>query len=208
MTKHPTNSDGSDISRDSRSGSVLAEIVVGTKAEPVAVLASFSSPWPLATGSVYDVECRDSKTGDGTFLSITTSAKGKSLSDLPSSFFLDQLFAPTGRFSFYGPPTDIKSKKSETITQDGASYRLIEVSFSTLSQSTQTEIPRTALVVATIPEGTDQAVMLATSATGIRWRKAGVGGTAREVAASFRAVPAPKTSLKVRRKERGVPLDF
>merc|ERR1719491_777970 len=47
--------DGSDVSQD-RSGSVLAEILVGTKAKPVAVLASFTaSKWKLEKGSVFDV---------------------------------------------------------------------------------------------------------------------------------------------------------
>lgn len=42
--------DGSDVSRDSRTGDVLAEIVVkGNDGENAAVLASYSSPWPLGT---------------------------------------------------------------------------------------------------------------------------------------------------------------
>jgi hypothetical protein len=39
--------DGSDISRDPRSGEVLAEIVVDGNDGKAAVLASYSSPWPL-----------------------------------------------------------------------------------------------------------------------------------------------------------------
>jgi len=194
--------DGSGVSRDSRSGDVLAEILLGSRGNYAAVLASFSSPWPLATGPVYDVECRDAKTGDGAFLAVTTSTGGRSVSDLPSSFFLDQLFAPTGRFSFYGAPTDVKVKKS---TVEG-SNRVLEVSFSNLSQSTQTEIPRVAVVSATIPEGSDQAVMLVGSATAVRWRKGGSEPDIRKTVASFRAVPAPKSSLKIRAKERGTML--
>ena len=41
--------DGSEVSRDSRTGTVAAEIVVngGSDSSKVAVLASYSSPWPL-----------------------------------------------------------------------------------------------------------------------------------------------------------------
>ncbi len=40
-------SDGTDVERDSRTGNVLAEIVLGDKADLSPVLVSFSSPWPL-----------------------------------------------------------------------------------------------------------------------------------------------------------------
>jgi len=191
--------DGTDASRNTRSGDVLAEILLSARSkDPTAVLTSFSSPWPLATGGLFDVECRDSKTGDGAFIAVSPKASGKSVQDLPSSFFLDRIFSPTGRFSFYGAPTDIKVKKSYSVE----SYRYIELSFSTLSQSTQTEIPRNAILVASIPPGTDEAVMMVGSATATRWRKAGAEDAVRKTAESFRVVPAPKTQLKVRAKDR------
>jgi hypothetical protein len=189
--------DGSDVSQD-RKGAVLAEILTGTKAKPSAVLVSFVSPWKLETGPVFDVETRDGKTGDGAFLAVTKSTEGKSLADLPSSFFLERLFDPTGRFSFYGPPTDVKVKSSK-IEGD---RRYIELSFSNLSQSTNAEIPRRALLVATVPPGTDNAVMLVASANSSRWKK-GSEAAAREVIDSFRATPAPKSNLKLRAKDRG-----
>jgi len=37
--------EGSDPSRDDRTGNVLAEILVGKGSEPTPVLATFSSPW-------------------------------------------------------------------------------------------------------------------------------------------------------------------
>ena len=197
--------DGSEVFRDPRSGSVLAEIIVKGSAgqeqsgDGVPILASYESPWPLATGTVFDVECRDPATGDGVFLAVTKDTKGKDLSQLPDSFFVDDLFAKTGRFSFYGQPTDIKVKQGQMVNQD--KYRTLDLSFSTLSQSTQAEIPRRARVIATIPEGTRQAVMLVASASANRWKK----GSEREIASvidSFRAINAPQTSLKVRGKER------
>lgn len=189
--------DGFEVNRDARSGNVLAEILLGTKGELETISASFSSPWPLARGSLFDVECRDGKTGDGAFLSVTKSTGGKSLNEIPDSFFTGEIFKPTGRFSFYGTPTDVKVKKSE-VDDD---YRFIELSFSSLSQSTMTEIPRRAIVAATIPKGTDKAVLLVTSVSSARWRK-GSEDDVRKTASSFRAVPAPKTGLKVRAKEK------
>ena len=197
--------DGTDVLQG-KSGDVSAEILVGTKAQPSSVLVSFTAPYKLETGSVFDVECRDGKTGDGAFLAVTTPANGKALGELPSSFFLERLFDPTGRFSFYGPPTDVKVKKSTMI--DDAT-RVLDVSFSNLSQSTNAEIPRKAVLVATIPKGTDNAVMLVASANEGRWKKGGED-RARGIVESFRAIPAPKTNMKLRAKDRsgGSSLDF
>mmetsp|Transcript_4366 Transcript_4366/g.5353 ORF Transcript_4366/g.5353 Transcript_4366/m.5353 type:complete len:90 (+) Transcript_4366:217-486(+) len=77
--------------------------------------------------------------------------------------------------------------------------RIIEIGFSILSQSTGTEIPRNAIVAATIPDGTDEAVMLVGSSTTTRWKK-GSEATVRKTVASFRAIPAPKSSMKIRAK--------
>ena len=120
------------------------------------------------------------------------------MDQLKDSFFINQLLAPTGRFSFYGPPTDMKVLKS---TQEG-NYRFLDIRFSTVSQATQTEIPRRARLVATIPEGSAQAIMLIASASAFRWKK-GADKAVESTVASFRAIPAPQTSMKVRGKERG-----
>jgi hypothetical protein len=143
------------------------------------------------------VECRDASTGDGAFLQVTSPVGNKSFNDLPDSFFINKLLAPTGRFSFYGPPTDLKVKSSET----KGNYRIIDLSFSTISQATQTEIPRRARLAVTLPSGSSQAVMLVASASALRWKK----GSDKAIAStidSFRAVPAPQTSMKVRGKDR------
>jgi len=192
--------EGSDVSRDSRTGDVLAEILLDTSEGKSPYLASYSSPWPLAKGTVFDVECRDAKTGDGAFLAVTSSTGGKSMSELNDSFFVDQLFAPTGRFSFYGPPTDVKVQKSK---REGDTMTL-DLSFSTVSQATQTEIPRKARLSATIPAGSSQAVMLIASSSANRWKKNDVEKGVAQAIDSFRAIPAPKSSLKARGKERRV----
>lgn len=190
--------DGSQVLQD-KNGAVSAEILTGTRANPQAILVSFVCPWKLETGPVFDVECRDARSGDGAFLAVTKSTQGKSLDALPASFFLDRLFDPTGRFSFYGPPTDVKIKSDRV---EGNS-RYLQVDFSNLSQSTNAEIPRKALLVATIPQGSDNAVMLVASANASRWKAKGADEACRRTVESFRAVPAPKTGLKIRPKERG-----
>ena len=195
--------DGSDVLQD-KQGNVLSEILTGTKANPVAVMASFNSPWKLETGPVFDVECRDAKTGDGAFLAVSNDVGGKNIGDLSTEFLFERLFRPEARFSFYGPPTDIKVKSSRT----EGNYRYVELGFSILSQSTGAEIPRKALLVATIPEGTNNAVMLVGSATANRWKN-GAEMKVRSTIESFRAVPAPKTALKLRAKQRGAdPIEF
>eukprot|EP00586_Coscinodiscus_wailesii_P008219 CAMPEP_0172521570 /NCGR_PEP_ID=MMETSP1066-20121228/292654_1 /TAXON_ID=671091 /ORGANISM="Coscinodiscus wailesii, Strain CCMP2513" /LENGTH=260 /DNA_ID=CAMNT_0013304497 /DNA_START=259 /DNA_END=1041 /DNA_ORIENTATION=- len=192
--------DGSDLSRDGRTGAVVAEIVVRDErtGDNTAVLASFASPWPLATGPVFDVECRDGKTGDGVFLAVSRSGGGKGIEDVEEAVLLQRLFDPTGRFSFYGPPTDIKVKKS--VVKDKVRY--LELKFSNLSQSTGAEIPRNAIIAATIPESTQNVVMLVGSASSSRWRK-GSEDSVRAAVESFQAVPAPKSSMKIRAKPRG-----
>lgn len=186
--------DGSDVQQDPQ-GSVLAEILTGKKEDPKAILVSFVSPWKLQSGTVFDVECRDGNSADNAFLAVTQNTGGKSLKDLPSSFFLERLFDPTGRFSLYGPPTDIKVKKSRI---DG-NRLFMELGFSNLSQATAAEIPRKALLVATIPEGSENAVMLVGSTTASRWKRGGEK-VVTDIVDSFQAIPAPKSNLKIRPK--------
>lgn len=200
--------EGTDISRDSKSGNVLAEILVqqagnADKEDFMAVVTSFQSPWPLATGMVYDVECRDSKTGDGAFVAVTPPISGGSLADVKDQFLIKSLFGPRGRFSFYGQPTDIKVKKSTM--DDSGLYKILDVSFSTLSQATQTEVPRRSKIIATLPKGSDQAVMLVGSASSTRWQK-GADKTVGDAVSSFKATVAPPSSFKLRpvSKERNL----
>ena len=161
------------------------------------MIVSYSSPWSLAKGSVFDVECRDAKTGDGAFLSLTEKTD-KPLADISSTFFMEQLFAPTGRFSFYGAPTNIKIKKS--YMDETGTKRIIDFSFANLSQSTNAEIPRNGVMVASMTES-NQAVILVGSATSNRWKNKGAEQAVRDTIATFNASPSPKSSMKVQRKE-------
>lgn len=208
--------EGTDVARDSRSGGVVAEILLKGAGDPPtlqAVLTSFESPWPLAKGTVFDVECRDAASGDGAFLAVTPplgpggggggSGSVTTIADVPTNVLLNELFKSTGRFSFYGVPTDIKLKKF--YDSESGTVRFLEVGFSTLSQSTQTEIPRRAIIAATVPLGSESAVMLTGSATATRWKK-GAEQDIRKVVASFQALPAPKSNMVVRAKVRGYEL--
>ncbi|KAL3827521.1 hypothetical protein ACHAXA_002018 [Cyclostephanos tholiformis] len=202
--------DGSEVSRDERGGGVLAEILLpaatsSKSSATIPVVASFVSPWALAKGGQFDVECRDSTTGDGAFLAVTsavgstgTETGTNDVSKLPNSFFVDSLFSSTGRFSFYGTPTDIRVRKSDT----NGGYRYLEITFSNLSQSTNAEIPRTALVAATIPDGSDCVVMLVGSSTTNRWKNKGSDEKVRGVVESFRATLAPASGMKARARGR------
>lgn len=187
--------EGSEVSRDERSGNVLAEILVGPEGNPTPILATFTSPWGLAKGALFDVETRDAATGDSAFLTVA-SAKGKTLDGLQNAFFTENLFSKTGRFSFYGQPTDIRVKKSKI----DDNYRYLEIAFSNLSQSTNAEIPRVALVSASIPEGTDAVVMLVSSATASRFKNRGADKVVTQTVQSFKVARAPESGLKIRAK--------
>ena len=125
---------------------------------------------------------------------------GGSLADVKDQVLIKSLFGPRGRFSFYGQPTDVKVKKS-TMGEDGA-YKLLDVSFSTLSQATQTEVPRRSKIVAYLPKGSKQAVMLVGSSSASRWAK-GADKSIGDAVNSFRATAAPQTNLKLRAASKG-----
>eukprot|EP00977_Amphora_coffeiformis_P021916 scaffold10056_cov164-Amphora_coffeaeformis.AAC.13 len=191
--------DGSEPERDTRTGDVSAEILLTDKSgtrRPV-LLSFRSEEWPLATGPFYDLECRDSNTGDSAFVAVTPNTGGKSLQEIEDSFIVNAVFGPLGRFAPYGEPTDIKVHKSHT----EGDYRAIEVTFSTLSQSTQTEVPRHAKLFATVPDGMSQAVVLVGSSSETRWKKGSDSLVAR-VGDTFRAIPAPRSELKMKAKPR------
>lgn len=166
----------------------------------MAVLINFESPWPLATGGLFDVETRDSNTGDGCYIQVSEPSGKKDISGVSNQYILDQIMKPTGRFSFYGTPTDAKVKKTSIVEKGSVAYKFMEIGFSTLSQSTGAEIPRKALVVSTVPAGSENVIMFVSSTTANRWKK--VSESVYKTADSFQALEAPKSSLKIRAKQR------
>lgn len=190
---------GTLVDRNAKTGDVSAELLLMSSSnnnDMIPVLASYTSPWPLATGSVFDVECRDLNTGEVAFLAVSKPLEGKTLGDLSDAFFVQELTKPSGRFSLYGQPTDLVVKHSTATTRNNIAYRQFDLNVSTLSQSTQAELPRRARIVATIPKGTDQAVLLVASASASKWKN-GANDAATAVAESFLAIPAPATALKM-----------
>ena len=161
-----------------------------------------------ATGMVYDVECRDSKTGDAAFLAVSPPindiSSSTSVADMKDKDIIKSLFGLRGRFSFYGVPTDVKIKKSVVIeNKDGGTgnsnnYKILDVNFSTLTQAS-IEVPRKSRIVATIPKGSNQIVMLVGSSSAPRWANNGSEKTITSTVESFRATPSPKSDLKLRR---------
>jgi hypothetical protein len=108
--------------------------------------------------------------GDSAFLAVAINVGKKSIGQLDDALFLDNLLAPSSHFGFYGAPPDVKIKKKSATTKkggndDNSNYCVIDFSSSTLSQSTQTKIWHKAQLVATIPVGSTQAVMLVGSAS-------------------------------------------
>jgi len=195
--------EGTDISRDSKTGNCLSEILVQKanskdKEDYMPVVASFSAPWPLATGMVYDVECRSSKTGDAAFLAVTPpiadAGSSTALADMKDKDLIKSIFGTRGRFSFYGVPSDIKIKKS-IMSAEG--YKILDVNFSTLTQQS-VEVPRKSKIVATLPKGSSQIVMLVASSSASRYTNEGAEKTITSTVNSFRATAGPKTDLPLR----------
>ena len=91
------------------------------------IFSFFLFAFASATGMVYDVECRDSKTGDAAFLAVSPpiidSSSVSTISDIKDKDIIASIFGLRGRFSFYGVPTDVKIKKSTIIdnNDDGSS---------------------------------------------------------------------------------------
>lgn len=137
-------------------------------------------------------------------MAVTPPIPGSSLADTEDRFLVGSLFGPRGRFAFYGQPTDVRVRSSTTPDGKNDNYRVLDVSFSTLSQATQTEVPRRSRIVATLPAGSSQAVLLVGSASASRWAR-GSDKTVGAAVGSFRATAAPETGLGVRAVSKETP---
>ena len=159
----------------------------------IAATATFQSPWPIARGMYYDVEAR-SKDGDGAFLMVSSLPKGeaRALEALPARYFFDAVFSAAGRFGAYGAPTDVKLVKS-TLNAEGTT-RYVEIQFSALTPSLS-EVPRRALIAATVPKGSDDVLMLVGGAATSRWKKGGEE-TVRAAVDSFKVSETRATKLR------------
>jgi hypothetical protein len=95
-----------------------------------------------------------------------------------------------GRFSAYGPPTDVKVRSD--VTTGGTRY--LDINFSVLSAS-GSDSPRRGVIAAVQPQGSNDAVMLVSSATSSRWKK-GADASARQAAESFRVASTRSTTIR------------
>lgn len=184
---------------NSKQPTISAELVTNGG---VAATVAFESPWPVARGMYYDVEAR-SQEGDSAFVHVRTLPSGKDVMAVPASYLTSSVFNTYGRWSTYGPPTDIKVLKDESNGQ----VRYLEVVFSVLSQSGPESI-RKGVIAAIQPKGSTDAIMLVSSATSSRWKK-GAEASARQAAQSFRVTRTRATqnprafSSDYRFEERG-----
>jgi len=176
-------------SGDKNAPTVSAELVLDGG---VAATVAFQSEYPLIRGMFYDVEVR-SKSGDGAFLQVAPLPEGKNLDDVNDSFLSKAVLSTEGRFGAYGAPTDIRILKS---TQQNTG-RQIELSFSALSPGQQ-EVPRKAILMATQPKGSTDALILVGGSTAGQFKKC--EGQLRKMAASFRVERVRATSIKRKAK--------
>ena len=166
-------------SGSAKTPTISAELV--TNGGVVATMA-FDSPWPVARGTYFDVEAR-SQEGDSAFAHVRNLPADKDVMSVPASYLTGSIFNKYGRFSAYGPPTDVKVLSDVT----KGKTRYLEIIFSVLSAS-GADSQRRGIVAAVQPEGSKDAVMLVSSATALRWKKSGADSSARQAAESFRVV--------------------
>jgi len=148
----------------------------------VSATVAFDSAWPVARGTFFDVEAR-SPEGDSAYVHVRKLPSDKDVMSVPATYLTSSVFNKFGRFSAYGPPTDVSVLTDVTKGQ----ARFIEIKFSVLSAS-GSDSPRRGLIAALQPVGSNDAVMLVSSATASRWKKSGAEATTRQAAESFRVV--------------------
>ncbi|KAJ1617197.1 hypothetical protein T492DRAFT_582295, partial [Pavlovales sp. CCMP2436] len=144
-----------------------------------AATTRFDSPFPLATGMYYDVEVRN-REGDGAFIEVERVPTGQTIASLPSAWFLQTVFSAQGRFGAYGTPSSMKVLSS---TMEGTK-RFLNVRFSALTPG-GSEQERCAIIVALVPPGSEDAIMLVAGSTALRWKKADAEMNSRAIVDSF-----------------------
>lgn len=189
-----------------RTGSVPTEDVViapgrlreelrGVDDPSTIVELAFSYPrqWSLATGPNIDV--RDLRTSDAAFVLATPLPAGKQLADLPSSFFIDVLFSPEGKFGQYGQVDDRRVVSSRLVEgAGGVPSRVLDIKFAALSFNYNL-VERRLLLRATAVGG--GVYMLAASTLNTRYSK--MSDTMRDICDSF--------DVHVVRASRAAPAD-
>lgn len=147
---------------------------------------SFYAPWPMLKSS--GIESRDLANSESAFVQVEPLPQGKSVSNLPKSFFVNSIFGQTGKYGMYGTPTDIKISK---IRENDNGSVVYVATFTTLTPAMR-ESDRKALISASsVGNGV---FMLVSGTTLARFKSQ--ESLLNKVADSFVCVEAPKTSLR------------
>lgn len=156
----------------------------------VAASVRFLSPFPVAKGFYIDVETR-SKDGDAAFLQVERLPSAESVASVATDWIISKVLSSEGRFGAFGTPSDVSVLGS--FLDQGKRY--VDVQFSALTPN-GAESQRRALVSAITPPGSQDAVLLVTTTSRLRWGK--VGPRLRQIADSLtvdnvRATKIPRT---------------
>eukprot|EP00586_Coscinodiscus_wailesii_P007930 CAMPEP_0172524246 /NCGR_PEP_ID=MMETSP1066-20121228/294085_1 /TAXON_ID=671091 /ORGANISM="Coscinodiscus wailesii, Strain CCMP2513" /LENGTH=177 /DNA_ID=CAMNT_0013307361 /DNA_START=454 /DNA_END=987 /DNA_ORIENTATION=+ len=172
---------------DNSGGGVSTELIAP---DGTPVLLSFDAPWPLLK-STSGIESRGLSNPEAAFVQVAPVPSGVGGEDkLPVGFFAGSVFGPKGKFGAYGAPADLKVKKTSS-PASSSEPTIYTVSFTTLTPAMR-ESERKAFISAKIVG--DGVFMLVTGSTAVRFKSQ--EKLLRDVAESFRVVPAPKSSLR------------
>ncbi|KAL3776073.1 hypothetical protein ACHAW5_000340 [Stephanodiscus triporus] len=181
--------DAAAVKTQSKSGEVNYELVAP---DGTPVFLSFTAPWPLSK-SAAGIEARDNSGGyESSFVLVAELPKGLSLAKIKPALISQTIFGSGGKFGMYGSPTDVKIKKIDNTGSDGG-MDIYEASFTTLTPAMR-ESDRKAYISASVVG--NGLFLLVTTTTSARFQKL---DSLRQVADSFLAIPAPKSSLNQRK---------
>jgi hypothetical protein len=182
---NPENIDS--VSSISTPGDYNVELLSPDGATPA--FLSFYAPWPMLKSS--GIESRDLANSESSFVQVVPLEKGKNVSNLSKSFFIDSIFGQTGKYGMYGTPTDIKVSKVRDGSDDGKLCSIYTVVFTTLTPAMRESDRKVYISASSVGNGV---FMLVTGTTLTRFKSQ--DKLLKQVAESFVCVEAPKSSLR------------
>jgi len=174
----------------SSSGDVNYELIAP---DGTPVFLSFSAPYPLLK-SAAGIEARDVAGGfESSYVQVVELPNGvNSVDKIKPALLSENIFGSSGKFGMYGVPTDIKIKSVSSVDDINSSGKaLYQASFTTLTPAMR-ESDRKAYISASVVG--NGLFLLVTTTTSARFKK--LEGLLRQVADSFTAISAPKSSLR------------
>jgi len=186
-------------------GSLLDELLAAD-GSPVLVSFTFPTSWKLSVkGSYCDsltscspgaIDARELNTGDSAFI-VVASASGAAEGESREARARRTVFSRYGKYGAYGAPDEVRLLKTEEQSEDCVRF---EYSFVTFTPNMRT-LAKRCYVTAVDVKG--DLFMLITASNATRWKT--VEPKLREVASSFRAVPAPSAKKMLRKQSETVP---